>query len=240
MVRSTKKSSSEVENTQNSNNSVSTTSVSVEQETKPVVEKTKRTKKAKEPETQQVSEVSVPVEQPVLATSVESAEGQHNDTIDVENQFVEQSVEFHAKLQQLGILVSSLKSEFKQLEKKFQRDLKLAQKSSNKKKRKVGNRAPSGFVKPTRISDELAVFLDKPVGTEMARTAVTKDINAYIRANNLQDKANGRRILPDKRLASLLKINPNDELTYFNLQRYMSSHFAKSTKNLENVATMNP
>jgi chromatin remodeling complex protein RSC6 len=95
-------------------------------------------------------------------------------------------------------------------------------------KPKAGNRSPSGFVKPTLISDELASFLGKTKGTEMARTEVTREINAYIRANQLQDKTNGRRINADTKLSSLLKLNSGEELTYFNLQRYMSPHFAKS------------
>jgi upstream activation factor subunit UAF30 len=70
--------------------------------------------------------------------------------------------------------------------------------------------------------------LDKPSGTEMARTDVTRNINVYIRAHNLQDKDNGRKINPDSKLQSLLKLKKTDELTYFNLQRYMSPHFAKS------------
>jgi chromatin remodeling complex protein RSC6 len=89
------------------------------------------------------------------------------------------------------------------------------------------NRQPSGFAKPTRISDELAKFLGKPVGTELARTGVSKEINKYIRDNNLQDKTNGRLIHPDTKLASLLNIKSNDELTYFNLQRFMKHHFIK-------------
>ena len=127
-------------------------------------------------------------------------------------------------------MLSTLKSEFKALDKKWQRELKVAQKQSSKRKRKSGNRAPSGFVKPTRISEELASFLGKDNGSEMARTAVTRDINAYIRSNNLQDKENGRQINPDAKLASLLKLEKTDVLTYFNLQRYMSPHFAKSVK----------
>ena len=105
-----------------------------------------------------------------------------------------------------------------------------AQKQNSKRKRKSGNRAPSGFVKPTRISDELAKFLEKTPGTEMARTEVTRDINKYIRTHNLQDKENGRKINPDPKLAALLKLKKSDELTYFNLQKYMSPHFAKVIK----------
>jgi len=83
-------------------------------------------------------------------------------------------------------------------------------------------------VKPTRISDELASFLGKDKGTEMARTDVTREINLYIRSNNLQDTANGRKINPDTKLTSLLKLKTTDELTYFNLQKYMSPHFQKA------------
>jgi chromatin remodeling complex protein RSC6 len=64
----------------------------------------------------------------------------------------------------------------------------------------------------------------------MARTEVTREINSYIRAHSLQDPKNGRKINPDKKLATLLKIGAEDELTYFNLQRYMSPHFQKQSK----------
>jgi len=147
---------------------------------------------------------------------------------EADSSLMEQSGEFLVKLQQLGALINALKSEYRVLEKKWTRDIKVAQKQSSKRKRKAGARAPSGFVKPTRISDELATFLAKPAGTEMARTEVTRDINKYIREHNLQDKANGRKINPDTKLAGLLKVAKNEELTYFNLQRYMSPHFAKA------------
>ena len=136
--------------------------------------------------------------------------------------------EFSAKLQQLVGVFSTVKNDFKTLEKAISRELKAAQKASSKKRRTNGNRQPSGFVKPTLISNELAEFLGKTVGTEMARTVVSKEINQYIRANNLQDPANGRKINPDPKLSKLLKINKGDELTYFNLQKYMKHHFIKT------------
>jgi len=140
------------------------------------------------------------------------------------------SSDFLAKLNQMSAMIATLKTEYRNLEKQWSKELKTAQKTSSKKKRKTGNRAPSGFVKPARISNELATFLGKSAGTEMARTDVTREINQYIRSHNLQDKDNGRKINPDAKLKSLLKLKDTDELTYFNLQRYMSPHFTKTAK----------
>jgi chromatin remodeling complex protein RSC6 len=140
---------------------------------------------------------------------------------------------FQELLGQLTVLRSQLTSvtgQVRGLMKRSERELKNALKASKKRARKSGNRAPSGFVKPTKISKELAKFLGKPHGTEMARTEVTREINTYIRAHKLQDPKNGRRILADSKLRTLLKLKKEDELTYFNLQRYMSPHFAKSVK----------
>jgi len=145
--------------------------------------------------------------------------------------------QFLTKLQGLATAMNALKTEFRVLERKATKELKAAQKITAKRARKSGNRSPSGFVKPTLISDELAKFLSKPSGTEMARTEVTREINGNIRTNKLQDKTNGRKINPDNSLASLLKIGSDEELTYFNLQRYMSPHFAKATKSVNSVAT---
>ena len=135
---------------------------------------------------------------------------------------------FLEKLQQVNSLLSSLKTDFRALEKKTTREFKQVQKQNAKRKRKQGNRSPSGFVKPTLISNELASFLGKANGVEMARTEVTREINNYIREHSLQDKSNGRKINADKKLSTLLNLKKDDELTYFNLQKFMSHHFAKA------------
>ena len=136
--------------------------------------------------------------------------------------------EFMGHLTALRSQLSTLTTEFRALQKRSERELRAAQKANQKRKRKTGNRQPSGFVKPTLISDELATFLGKPSGSEMARTEVTREINAYIRSHKLQDSENGRKINADAALTKLLKLKKSDELTYFNLQRYMSPHFAKA------------
>ena len=159
--------------------------------------------------------------EPVAAAPVE------NEVIQETNGVQESMTDFWAKLQQISSLMGELRTEYRSLEKKMNREIKAAAKANQKRKRKLGNRQPSGFVKPTPISSELASFLSKPAGTEMARTEVTREINSYIREHNLQDKTNGRKINPDQKLTKLLRIPKGDELTYFNLQRYMSPHFAK-------------
>ena len=75
-----------------------------------------------------------------------------------------------------------------------------------------------------QISTELANFLGK-TNRQVSRTEVTREITTYIRNNNLQDPQNKRRILADFRLKELFKLKPNDELTYFNLQKFLTPHF---------------
>lgn len=236
MPRVNNKSSKSVEQVVSSQPEVTSIKLEVVNEPEPLVltEKSTKPKKPRAPKSVEVAPVKQEpvVEQqpePVVVKETVLLEEPVSDP-EVDTPVAEQSVEFLAKLQQLGVLVSSIKADWRIIEKKWVRELKVALKQSSKRKRKSVNRAPSGFVKPTRISDELASFLEKPSGSEMARTEVTRDINKYIRTNNLQDKENGRKIIPDSKLATLLKLNESDELTYFNLQRYMSPHFAKATK----------
>jgi chromatin remodeling complex protein RSC6 len=51
----------------------------------------------------------------------------------------------------------------------------------------------------------------------MRRTDVTREINVYIRVNNLNDPNNKCKINPDTKLQTLFQLNSNDELTYFNI-----------------------
>jgi chromatin remodeling complex protein RSC6 len=189
-----------------------------------VAPKQKRSKKQEPVVEQPVSEpVNIVLEQVPSSVAVSEPVAPVVDTTQTKIN------EFSAKLQQLTNLLSTLKNDFKTLEKGVLRDLKTANKSSKHKKKNAlsGNRQPSGFVKPTPITEELAQFLGKKAGTEMARTEVSKEINNYIRSNNLQNKDNGRIINADQKLSTLLKLNEGDELTYFNLQKYMKHHFIK-------------
>jgi len=110
-------------------------------------------------------------------------------------------------------------------------DLKAAQKSSGRRRRSAPadenapKRAPSGITKPTKVSDAMCEFMGRPKGDLIARTEVTKFITNYIKTQNLKDEAVKRHINPDAKLRSLLNIPQSDQLTYFNLQKYMTAHF---------------
>ena len=198
----------------------------------PVVAPTSSKKKSKK-ETETVAKetvtvppepVSLPVENVTMNVSSAEAEGANGETVD---DLSVKCAEFYSQIQKLSGLMTSIKSEFRVIERTWNKKLRVASKSVGKKK--SGNRAPSGFIQPTRISDELAAFLGKEPGTMMARTEVTKELNAYIRTKNLQDASNGRKINANAELSALLKLSPGQELTYFNLQRFMSPHFSKKS-----------
>ena len=182
---------------------------------------TKASKKTKSPKSETV--VVAPVT-PVVETVVD------NGVVSLapETPLVDLFVSLNKTLHDLSTAIALVKSEVKVLEKHVTKELKALDKMNAKKNKNKGNRAPSGFVKPTKISVELADFLSKPHGSLMARTDVTKQMTLYIRTNSLQDKTNGRIILPDTKLKKLLKLTDKDSLTYFNLQKYMSPHFEKT------------
>jgi len=161
------------------------------------------------------AEVEVKVEEVAVPTVVET---------ELANAYTDIAAKLSALRTQLALVIADVKV----TQKRADREIKAAQKVGAKRKHKSANRAPSGFVKPTLISDQLADFLSKPKGSLIARTEVTREINSYIRSNKLQDPANGRKINPDAKLKKLLALKATDELTYFNLQRFMSQHFQKS------------
>ena len=139
--------------------------------------------------------------------------------------------QFHAltaKLVHLRAMEASLMADLKLLHKTTLKHIKTMNK---KKKRVVGekkNRTPSGFAKPTKMSQELCKFLNKPDGTEMARTEVTKFITNYVKEHDLQNPDNRREIKCDTKLKTLLNVDDTVPVTYFNLQKYMKVHFMKA------------
>ena len=186
--------------------------------------KTKTTAPAPTPAPEPVVEVvAAPVEvaapEPVATPTEPSLDDQFKDIL--------------TRLQNFRTLSQTLMADVRKLQKNVARQVRESSKK-NKKRRAAGDskRPPSGFAKPTLISDSLCQFLGVESGTMMARTEVTKHLTKYIKAHELQDQANKRIINCDTALAGLLNVKPSDEVTYFNLQRYMKPHFPQSAANL--------
>ena len=199
--------------------------------------KTKASKAPKASKTVETPAPKVEVPPPKVEPVVEKVDASVPPTVDAPVEAVSLAalfVNLNKTVHDLTAQLSLVKGELKQLEKHVGREMRVLDKFNARKNKNKGNRAPSGFVKPTKISDDLAAFLGKEPGTLMARTDVTKQITAYIRSNSLQDKANGRLILADEKLKKLLNYDekaitdPAQHLSYFNLQRYLSGHFEKT------------
>ena len=132
---------------------------------------------------------------------------------------------------------NTLQQQVRTLEKNVKKDLKSMNKTAKPLIPKA-KKAPSGFAKPTKVTKELCEFMDKPEGTEIARTEVTKVLVNYIKSNNLQEQTadSKNKIIPDDKLRSLLGLNVEEtnELTFFNIQKYMNKHFySKNSSQLE-------
>jgi chromatin remodeling complex protein RSC6 len=125
--------------------------------------------------------------------------------------------------QQITALQNTVRGLEKNVNKKINCYERERKKNAQKKPRKL-----SGFAVPSNITNELCEFMGKPSGTKMARTEVTQHLIDYIRLNELQEKKNRKIIVPDSKLKKLLKVNSEDEINYFNIQKYMNQHFIKA------------
>jgi chromatin remodeling complex protein RSC6 len=123
--------------------------------------------------------------------------------------------------------INTLQNTIKQLEKDVKKQMNGLKKEVLKTKNK-GNRSPSGFAKPSKVTKELCDFMNRSEGSEIARTEVTKALVSYIKENKLENATNRKIILPDNKLKYLLGLEDGQELTFFNIQKYMNKHFVKS------------
>tara|TARA_A100001015_G_scaffold32772_1_gene36351 strand:- start:17 stop:454 length:438 start_codon:yes stop_codon:yes gene_type:complete len=137
---------------------------------------------------------------------------------------------FDGVLATIGTLkgqINSLQQQIKKLDIDLRKDFEKKYKDIEKRKNKNHNRKPSGFAKPSKISEDLANFMNKDKQELVARTEATRYIIEYIRKSDLQNKNDRRKIEADENLKKLLGITEKEELTYFNLQKYMNKHFVK-------------
>ena len=150
-----------------------------------------------------------------------------NDELDDEEVFL-QFNNLIKGLQTVKFQINTLQQSVKKMEKVIKKNMNSLKKEVIKNKPK-GNRNPSGFAKPSKITKELCCFLNKEEGTEIARTEVTRALVAYIKENKLDNNVNGQIIHPDNKLKTLLGLDDNQNLTYFTIQKYMNKHFVKNS-----------
>lgn len=179
--------------------------------------------------------VEKPVEEVVLAESL---------NVTVVNEVQEETnteILFNKLINQfldIQLVMKTLHSNLKVLQKEVLKERKESKKKESKiKKKSTKKRSPSGFAKPSKISDGLADFLNLPSGTELARTDVTSKVIAYIKEHDLQNPSNRKQILLDDKLNKLLLPGSEDVVTFFNLQTYLKKHFAVHQSVDTSVAT---
>ena len=148
------------------------------------------------------------------------------DQLTVKMQSIADTVELLTKS------IKTLTSEFKFVQKEV---TKLKSKGRRSPKKPVDPDAPrkeNSLEKPVVITDELCEFLGLTKGEKHSRQTVTKTINQYVKEHDLQNPENRRFILLESehglKLKALLR-DPDQPLTFFNIQRYLKPHYVKET-----------
>ena len=128
----------------------------------------------------------------------------------------------------------------KELVKLYKREKKMFSKKHKKKRDPSLPKKLNVFTTPTKLSNNLCSFLNKPAGTELARTEVTKAISKYIKKHKLSVPENKKKFIPDSNLKTILGPLQEKDIekgyTYFNLQRYIRDEFVK-TPSVQSVST---
>lgn len=90
------------------------------------------------------------------------------------------------------------------------------------------NNTSSGFLKPVKISPDIAKFTGMNATDLHSRVDVTKYLCGYIKKHNLQNPEDKRQIIPDQALSKLLGYDAKkatEPLTYYRVQSLLKPHF---------------
>lgn len=147
----------------------------------------------------------------------------------VEEEVVDENDTFSSLVNAITLLAANVK-EIQAKLKVYSKEREKQQKILNKEaaKREKARKTPSGFAKPSKISDEMCAFMKIENGSERSRTDVTRFINSYVKENNLYNPVNRRIIVPDPVLKKILRVGDNEEVSFFQLQKTISCHFPLS------------
>lgn len=195
---------------------------------------TSKSQRSKSVVTEEVPVVTQPVVEaaPVESSSVEDKKlTTSEDVINVVNAVVSKLKNelSNAKSRKDKEAVVSLNESVKQLNSIKKPIDKLARSKPPRKQISI-DANKNGFLKPVKISSELANFLGCEDSEMKSRVQVTQAICKYIQDKNLQNPKNRREILVDPVLQKLLKFDPsveNTNLAYYQIQSRIQPHFIK-------------
>ena len=167
---------------------------------------------------QEIENNEIENEQEVENNEIENEENiENDDTTDSElvilNKLKDMENTLNSQMKDMKKMVKDLKTIKREYNKKTKELTKQIKQAGKKKKNKdLPKREPTGFNKPSNISLQLANFLNVPEDILLARTQVTKLVTQYIKDNDLRDKQNKRKILPNKQLQELFTKLDNTEV----------------------------
>jgi chromatin remodeling complex protein RSC6 len=219
------------------------------------VKSTEPEKKKKKTTKAKVVEPVVTVETPVAALPVPAPELELEE-VDENAEVIEEPVEvkdkkrnrrvvskesfyrdFESFVEQFNAFVETVKVEkgsknsktligkkLKQLQNDSYKLLKIKYLRDENKPKSENN---SGFMKPIKISGDLATFLETNPEEPITRVHVTKKLCQYIKEKDLQNPKDRREIIPDEKLKNLFNMIPDEKLTYYSMQKQIQQHIFK-------------
>ncbi len=164
---------------------------------------------------------------PAVATEVRSADailtGLQESLRSLNTEFV---ARVRAAVHEAQEAAKALKREARDSKKRRRKD--PSEMTPEERKAYEARRANNAFLKLRPISDELSTFMGLPPKSQRSQTDVTKFISNYVKTHNCFDPNFKRRIIPDAKLAKLLRVKDGQEVTYLNLQSFLKVHFIKT------------
>ena len=104
--------------------------------------------------------------------------------------------------------LNDIQNQVKTIEKNVKKEMKNSQQTQAKEVKKSTSTPPIGFAKPAKVSDELCIFMNRPVGSEISRTDATQYLLKYIRTHGLQEMDDRKKIKLDETLSKLWGFRP--------------------------------
>lgn len=130
-----------------------------------------------------------------------------------------------ATMDSLTSEIASLRNEVKNLA-KLVRKVRSHQEDPTGEKAKARTKN-NGFNRQMEVSDKLKAFLELGDNETVSRSEVTRRVNKYIKEKELKHPDNGRVIIMDDKLTALLSPPSDVQVTFLNMQKFISPHYLK-------------